>query len=69
MKKVQPLLKKDISEERKKELQERLSILTRLDEVLQKSVNDGKLETLWEVEGLLLDYMLILNRYVPADLK
>ena len=67
--KVQYLLKKGISEERKQELQESLSILTQLDEVLQKSVNHGKLETLWEAEGLLLDYMLVLNRYVPADLK
>ena len=67
--KVQYLIKKGISEERKQELQESLSILTKLDEVLQKTINDGKLETLWEAEGLLLDYMLVLNRYVPADLK
>ena len=42
--KVQYLIKKDINEERKQELQESLSILTQLDEVLQKSVNDVKLE-------------------------
>lgn len=67
--KVQSLIKKGISEERKQELQKSLSILTKLDEVLQKTIHDGKLETFWEAEGLLLDYMLILNRYVPADLK
>ncbi|WP_338470405.1 hypothetical protein R4Z10_16605 [Niallia sp. XMNu-256] len=67
--KVQESIVKDVSEERKKELQDSVLILHRLDQRLQNSVNDdGSLESLWEAEGLLLDFMLILNRYVPADL-
>ena len=67
--KVQELIKKEMSESRKKELQESIAILKQLDQVLNKSVPDGNRESLWEAEGLLLDYMLILNSYVPADIK
>ena len=67
--KVQGSIKKSESDDRKKELQESLSILQKLDQLLQKSINDGSPQTLWEAEGLLLDFMLILNRYIPADLN
>ena len=51
--------------EEKKELQETRTILNQIEDQLRKT--DGELETLWKVEGLLLDYMLILNGYVPMN--
>ena len=64
--KVQEFIKNEMSESRKQELQESIAILKQLDQVLNKSVTVGNRESLWEAEGLLLDYMLILNSYVPS---
>ena len=64
-KKVQLVLSQIDNEGRKKELQETRTILNQIEDELRKT--DGELETLWKVEGLLLDYMLILNGYVPAN--
>ena len=64
-KKVQLVLSQIDNEGRKKELQETRTILNQIEDELRKT--DGELETLWKVEGLLLDYMLILNGYVPMN--
>lgn len=67
--KVQQMLNKDISEGRKQELQETMSILSQIEQDLETSMNNGQLESFWKIEGLLLDYMLIFNSYVPVDKK
>ena len=64
-KKVQLILSQIDNEGRKKELQETRTILNQMEDELRKT--DGELENLWKVEGLLLDYMLILNGYVPMN--
>ncbi len=66
-KKVQLVLSQIDNEGRKKELQETRTILKQIEDELRKNSTGGELETLWKVEGLLLDYMLILNGYVPTN--
>lgn len=68
-KKVKQILNKTNSKSRKEELQETLSILNKVLDVLQKNEKGGKAESFWEAEGLILDYMLIFNGYVPTNVN
>ena len=66
-KKVQQVLSKSDREGRKQELQETLTILREIEKELKENAEGRELDSLWKVEGLILDYMLVLNGYVPAE--
>ncbi|MCM3568390.1 SPOR domain-containing protein [Neobacillus mesonae] len=68
-KKVQQAINKTDNKERKDELQETMTILDHVLDIVQENVPNGKADSLWEAEGLILDYMLIFNGYVPTDIK
>ncbi len=68
-KKVKQISNKTNSKSRKEELQETLSILNKVLDLLQKIERGGKVKSFWEAEGLILDYMLIFNGYVPTNVN
>jgi Tfp pilus assembly protein PilO len=67
--KVQLAMERSNSESRKQELQRTILVLSELERLLLDSDTTIVPETLGRAEGLILDFMLILNSYVPSNVK
>jgi Tfp pilus assembly protein PilO len=67
--KVQLAVERSKSESRKQELQRTLLILSELERLLLDTQTKMVAENLSKSEGLILDFMLIFNSYVPSNAK